>query len=66
MSNITASTTTWTPAYEFAAMSSAACAVLGLGAGMVVNRPGIGAVLGAGVGLAVRAAAVAGRARLNG
>lgn len=54
---------TWSPAYEFAAMSGAACAVLGLGAGMYFNRPGIGAVLGAGAGLVVRAAAVTQRHR---
>lgn len=54
---------TWSPAYEFAAMAGAACAVLGLGAGMYVNRPGIGAVVGAGVGLVVRAAAVTQRHR---
>ena len=59
----TAAPTTWSPAYEFAALAGAASAVLGLGAGMAVERPGIGAVLGAGVGLAIRAAVVADRAR---
>ncbi|WP_181009863.1 hypothetical protein [Ornithinimicrobium sufpigmenti] len=56
---------TWSPAYEFAALSGAACAVLGLGAGMYFNRPGIGAVLGAGAGLVVRAAAVTQRHRFG-
>lgn len=59
------STTPWSTAYEFAAISGAACAVLGLGLGMLKDKPGIGAVLGAGVGLAIRAAAIAGRSRLD-
>lgn len=51
--------TEWSTSYEIAALTGAGCAVLGLGAGMVAKQPGIGAVLGAGVGLMVRAAAVA-------
>lgn len=62
----TSPTPTWSTAHEVAALSGAACAVLGLGAGMVTNRPGIGAVLGAGVGLLVRAVTVARRDRLDG
>lgn len=55
--------TGWSTTYEIAALTSAGCAVIGLGAGMVARQPGIGAVLGAGVGLMVRAATVAVRAR---
>lgn len=41
--------------YELAALVGSAASILGLGAGMAFNKPGIGAVLGAGVGLIVRA-----------
>lgn len=66
MTTMTQRNQTWSPAYEFAAMSGAACAVIGLGAGMIYDRPGIGAVLGAGAGLAIRAATVVYRSRLDG
>ncbi len=41
--------------YETAALAGSAASILGLGAGMAFNRPGVGAVLGAGIGLLVRA-----------
>lgn len=44
--------------YELAAVSGAASAVLGLGTGMLFKNPGVGAVIGAGVGLVVRALVV--------
>ncbi|WP_299169411.1 hypothetical protein [uncultured Arthrobacter sp.] len=44
--------------YELAAVSGAASAVLGLGTGMLFKNPGIGAVIGAGIGLLVRALVV--------
>lgn len=50
--------------YELAALAGSAASILGLGAGMAFNKPGVGAVLGAGVGLIVRAWVVS-RASVN-
>ena len=47
--------------YETAALCAAGLAVLGLGLGMLVGKPNVGAVLGAGIGLLWRAHIVSSR-----
>lgn len=46
-------------AYELAALSGAGASVIGLGIGMLAAKPGVGAVVGAGAGLLLRAAILA-------